>query len=117
MVGQTISHYNILEKLGGAEALFRRKVGKTRLFQGWGSDRFRSFTTGKPEELISEVDMNFRIMNGPVLGNRSSLEEVVYKRSEHPRLKSAVTRQSVAPSTLGRLFCPLWNFDALRRLG
>jgi len=29
-----------------SEALFSRKIGKARLLQSWGSDRFRSFTTG-----------------------------------------------------------------------
>ncbi len=32
-------------------------MGKTRLLQSWGSDRFRSFVTERPGEPISEVNM------------------------------------------------------------
>ena len=40
-----------------SKSVFGRKMTRQQLIHGWGSDRFRSFTTGKSEELISEVDM------------------------------------------------------------
>ncbi len=51
---------NVVASLDGGqnfETLFSRKMGKTRLLQSSGSDRFRSFVTRSPGEPISELDM------------------------------------------------------------